>query len=677
MFETLCFLGAVVTISAPPPAHNGNSFFQDISTQFTPRQGLPSNDVRKVEIEDGYLWAFCSTGLVHRSLNAPDTARWEPAAKRGPKSSPMPLPMLATRDIEPTFSLKDSQGRTIVGARVKSSGFSDGERGTAVSYLYKLFRLDGNALTSIGESKDVRALLASHEFTCGASDKAGHLWIGTPRGIAVTDGNGWFHMITGKEGLPVEDVRCIAVAPNGDVWAGADEGACRLRDGRWSYFCGKRWMPGNQVRSITVALNGDAWLATDGGVARIESRSTTFAEKAKHYEEVTAARHNRNGFVTICRFKDPEDLNSWEIEASDNDGIWSGLYCAAECFRYASTKEPEARELARKSMRAIMDLERLTGISGFPARCVVKKDEKRVFLSTGEWHDSTVDPNYRWKGDTSSDELDGHYFVYSIYYDLVADEKEKEEIRALVRRITDHLLKNGYRLIDMDGKPTRWAVYGPQDLNDNPEWEEQRCLNSLSMLKYLKVAHHITADGKYQKAYEELVLKHHYLLNAINQKQVPPAEINHSDDQLAFMSYYPILLYERDAEYRRLLLLSLERSWQIERPERNPFFDFVYGAVTGKPCDAEESVSTLQEWPSDLRHWNVKNSYRSDITISPLSTANRLEGTRVLPAGERRAMQWSDNPYVLDGGDNGRREYDGAAWLLAYWLGRYHNLIPN
>ena len=42
--------------------------------------------------------------------------------------------------------------------------------------------------------------------------------------------------------------------------------------------------------------------------------------------------------------------------ASDNDGLWTSLYVAAQSFRYAATGQPNAKKLARRSMMAIIDL---------------------------------------------------------------------------------------------------------------------------------------------------------------------------------------------------------------------------------------------------------------------------------------------------------------------------------
>ena len=45
--------------------------------------------------------------------------------------------------------------------------------------------------------------------------------------------------------------------------------------------------------------------------------------------------------------------------------------------------------------------------------------------------------------------------------------------------------------------------------------------------------------ARYQAAYKDLVETHKYHLLTRNQKVMVPGHINHSDDELAFLSYYP------------------------------------------------------------------------------------------------------------------------------------------
>jgi hypothetical protein len=158
-----------------------------------------------------------------------------------------------------------------------------------------------------------------------------------------------------------------------------------------------------------------------------------------------------------------------------------------------------------------------------------------------------------------------------------------------------------------------------------------------------------------------------------------PGHINHSDDELAFLSYYPLLRYEDDPALLEVYRQSLERSWQIERPERNPLWNFIYAAGTGvAEFDREASLRTLREIPMDLVQWDVRNSHRLDVPIDPLSDRfKRRQALVVLPYDELPMSKWNGNPYSLDGGNGGRSEDDGAYFLLPYWMGRYHKLIER
>lgn len=479
------------------------------------------------------------------------------------------------------------------------------------------------------------------------------------------------------DGFPLRYPRCLTVGLGERVAVGGEDGLAVLHGGRWRYYAGRRWLPDDRV--IRVALTEDGVRATTAaGPARIVWRPMTLLEKAAHFEAVTAARHNRRGYVTVClRDERSGGHTPWQHEASDNDGLWTALYVAAEAFRYAVTGEPEARELARRSLEALLDLERRTPIPGFPARALVHQDElESVHLSGGEWHD-TQDGCWRWKGDTSSDELAGHFFAFAVYYDLVADAAEQVAIAEVAGRIADHLIDHGFLLVDLDGQPTRWGVYAPAYLI-TPQWAGDRGLNSLLILSHLAVAEHVTGSARYRRAADELINDHGYALNTLDQKITLPGHVNHSDDELAFLAYYPLLRYEGREELRRLYRLSLERSWQIERPERSPFFNFIYGALTGAPCDAEAAVETLREIPLDLVHWTVTNSGRPDVLRhAERGRFGEEQSAVVLPAGERPMMKWNGNPYRLDGGDGGRTEEDGTFFLLPYWMGRYHGILDE
>src|ERR1043165_875204 len=108
---------------------------------------------------------------------------------------------------------------------------------------------------------------------------------------------------------------------------------------------------------------------------------------------------------------------------------------------------------------------------------------------------------YYWKGDTSSDEIVGHFFIFSIAYDLLPDAALKQRIAETAKRIMDHIIDHGYYLVDLDGKPTLWGFWAPERLKNEPD---ERALNSVQLLSFLKTTAHITGDARYDAEYKKV-----------------------------------------------------------------------------------------------------------------------------------------------------------------------------
>jgi hypothetical protein len=485
--------------------------------------------------------------------------------------------------------------------------------------------------------------------------------------------------------LPVNSFRVIAEEAPGHLWIATTQGLiyCDTTQPTTQvrYFFGKRWLIDNDISAIGFERADNArriYAETAKGLCVIEFKPMTLAEKSRYFWERIRQRHVRWGLTADSQLRVPGDLTSNQMVSTDNDGLWTAMYVAAECFRYKVTGQDGARRFAQEGMQALLRLEEITGIPGFPARSFIKKGVD-LQPRDGEWHD-TPDGIWRWKGDTSSDEIVGHYFVYPIYFDLVADETEKRRLAGALDRITNHILDNNYQLIDVDGKATRWCWWGPDVIWEDPD---ETGLRALHLLAHLRTAMHVTQSAahraKYQRHYDELINKHRYHLLMRNQKINVPGHVNHSDDELAFLSYYPLLQYETDPKLREVYVQSLERAWLVERPERNPLWNFIYAAGSGsKEFDREESIRTLREIPMDQIEWTVTNSHRLDVPInSYVDRQGRKQALIVLPYDELPMSKWNGNPYRLDGGNEGRSEDDGAYFLLPYWLGRYHKLIEE
>ena len=562
-----------------------------------------------------------------------------------------------------------------------------------------------------------------------AFDSKGQLWFATLAGAACRTADGW-KFYTGRDGLPYNDFTVLTAGPDGTVWFGTHLGAVRYDAPGWAYRQGPRWLPNDDIRDIAVDAKGNAWFATAGGVGLIERRMMTLAEKAAFYEDEMERYIRRTplGYVSEVGLKKPGDKSEIVYSDSDNDGLWTAMYGTGECFAYAATKDPKAKDRAKRAFEALRFLQKVTqGCKHSPPRATWRGPSEPV-----EWPDPNVgrierdrrehdeddplwkvyeprwpksaDGKWYWKSDTSSDELDGHYFFYPAYYDLVAETpEEKERVREVVRDLTDHLVNHNYCLVDFDGTPTRWAVYNPESLNNDPNWWPERGLKSLSMLSYLAVAQHVTGDPKYGEHLHKLMDKYAYHTNAMIYKiHRGMGTGNQSDDEMAFMSYYNLMKYARDQKLRQMILYSFYCAWFVERAEMNPFFNFAYAAfgldshyndlhkrisVAPRAGWLEDSIATLEGFPLDRLNWPSRNSQRLDILPVPgrggpepamnhpaRGIGYRVNG-RVIPIENRHFNHWNTNPWDLDYGGNGCSLASGTVFLLPYYMGLYHGFI--
>jgi hypothetical protein len=267
-------------------------------------------------------------------------------------------------------------------------------------------------------------------------------------------------------------------------------------------------------------------------------------------------------------------------------------------------------------------------------------------------------------------------FAYPLFYELVAKGEMKERVKSVVQKLMDHIVDNNFNLIDLDGKPTRWGVWSPDSLNGSNKWLYEKGINSLQILSFLESATFVTGDPKFAQAYQKLVKEHHYDQNMLVQKMYTPFEINHSDDELSFLPYYCLMRYSKDNELKTTYEKSLLRSWKAEQNDRIPIWNIISTAGLGTDCDMQVAVEELQEYPLDIIKWGVQNSQRWDLRKNPLTDRfGKPQATKPIPVAERGITKWNSNTFLFDYPGNGTTEDDGAAWLLPYWMGRYHGLI--
>lgn len=567
-----------------------------------------------------------------------------------------------------------------------------------------------------------------------AVDSNGNLWFGSKEGVGKNV-NGQWQLFTGKEGLPYTHFTCAAPGPNGEVWFGTGNGAIRAENDYFYYRNNRRWLPDNSVNDIAVSDDGTAWIATDKGISQIIAKEMTYDEKAAYFTKQVEERHNRMGFICQSELLEQFNIASSQLAISDNDGLYTAMYGASQAFRYAMTGDIQAKELADRSFQAIKWLSDITPEPGFPARVIIPVDwhedvnaqysresNLRHQKSDPFWKDIyprfplSADGKYRWKCDTSSDEIAGHYFYYGIYYDLVAETKEeKDAVKQVVADMTDHLIRHGFKLVDYDGKPTRWGNFDNDYFNSIWGWD-QRGLNSMMMLSFLNVASHVTGNPKYEEVAKTLRDEEHYHINAMHPKEYfPPENVVPWDNNLGLMSFYGLMNYEKDPELLIMYRISLEFAWLNISKQKNAFWDGLYGALANSfsekvkqgyfhtdelfkenplfarsaletygqsSLDPKYMKETLQRIPLDLIGYEMDNTQRLDVLFDPTPGQKKDMGWRMdtyaLPIDERGHVRLDRDAFDLhDSEGNGYSEQEGTFYLLPYYLAAYHHLLGD
>lgn len=514
-------------------------------------------------------------------------------------------------------------------------------------------------------SRNIRAILPLGPALYFATDRG----LGVLRGMSVTT-------IRGEQGLPFEDLTCLAHGFDGDLWIGTSHGAIRKTGQEYHYFAGERWLPGNHVHSIAVS-GRDVLLATSGGLAVIRYHPMNLEAKAAHFErQIEAWGQKRLGFLHKLEWDG--GLGEYVREVSDNDGGFSADYLAAQSYRYAVTKDPAARAEALNTFHALIWLERMTGIEGLPARAVWAKGERGHKAGHGsggyaaEWND-VAGGLFEWKGDTSSDELCGHFYAVTLFLELAAQGSEIALARAHLGRIAGHLVDHGWQLLDRDGKSTRWGRWDPEYFRTD-EGRFDRGLQAIELLSFIKTAADVTGESKFKQAEEKLIALG-YPDYTLRQRQLfPPDSLLHFEDQLAFWSYWNVLRREQNPVLRSVYRRSFERTWEVLRLEQQPWFNLVYGALTGNDCEADVAMRHLREWPLDLTVWSYQNSHRADLHTPPGYTAFK-GAPRPFSCREREPMRWDNWTMHADGGTGGHDVIEPGGWLVAYWMARYHGYL--
>ena len=283
----------------------------------------------------------------------------------------------------------------------------------------------------------------------------------------------------------------------------------------------------------------------------------------------------------------------------------------------------------------------------------------------------------------------GQIFALTTILELADDAEWKARALKCLDNLMGYIVKNDLYLIDVDGHPTLWGKWNQAYVNNFPTNVNDRKLYSSNIIAFLQTAYHFTGKEIYMNKASEMMEKQGYLENltrpfseigssdADTLSRILSGKWNHSDDEMYFLAYPGLHKYAFTPALRAKYESAIRDHWEIERPEGNALWNFIYASTGAREFDLDRSIQFLQTYPLDLRNWGVQNSGRKDLELLPANF--RGQTTReLLPLGEIPLYRHNGEIFNLDsGGDGASLISAGDVWLLPYWMGRYQGVIKQ
>jgi len=541
--------------------------------------------------------------------------------------------------------------------------------------------------------QSIRELYNGTGISAAVSWKGNQTVVGTASGYLILPDR---HLVTK---LPCPEITEVKVLEE-RLWFGTSHGVFRLNeDGKYSYFAGERWLPGNRVTTMEEGPEHSLLVLTDKGMGQICSKMMTLEEKALFFEKQVREKNIRYGFNSSSVHL-TNSYSSAQTGAQPSDNLWTAMYLASQLYRYKVTGSEEAKQNAFESFEAMERLFTVTKIQGLFARSIERDfkvdtvreagwEEKELASGSPQslWLPAADHANWTWRSTASSDQAVGQIFALTTILELSDDSDWKARALKCLDDLMGYIVKNDLYLIDVDGHPTLWGKWNQAYVNQFPVNVSDRKLYSSNIIAFLQTAYHFTGKEIYKAKAMEMMEKYGYLDNLLrpfsqigiseNDKlsKLLSQEWNHSDDEMYFLAYPGLDKYAFTPGLKAKYEAAIQDHWSIERPEGNALWNFIYASTGANEFDLDRSIRFLQEYPLDLRNWEVQNSHRKDLELLPANFRNQTT-KELLPLGEIPLYRHNGEIFRLDSqGDGASLISAGDVWLLPYWMGRYLGVI--
>jgi len=338
-----------------------------------------------------------------------------------------------------------------------------------------------------------------------------------------------------------------------------------------------------------------------------------------------------------------------------DSAIWTGHYLAAEAFRYAVTKDPEALNNARGAIAGLQTLIDVT-TTDLLARCAVPIDSPYAQGIAQEESANGVYTNNSlgliWIGNTSRDQYSGVMFGLGVAYDLIDDAGVQSSAAALITRVLQFLQANVWNVVMPDGSISTTFIIRPDQI-----------------LSFLQIGQHVNPSQ-----FASVFTQQSGLLAV-------PMLLPIQFDCLSNSSYFKFNL-----DYINLYSLirlqqgspnpTFAKAYSILRNytagHQNAFFNMIDAALNG-PNAARDS----QTLPM-LAQWLQRTTRDFSVDLTSTLPVCGSEACQPIPVPLRPPDEflWELDPFQLAGGGSGLIEGAGIDYILPYWMSLYYGITP-
>ncbi|MFC1521514.1 hypothetical protein ACFL6Y_03810 [Elusimicrobiota bacterium] len=459
-----------------------------------------------------------------------------------------------------------------------------------------------------------------------------------------------------------------------------------------------------------------------------EMSGLTLLEKAEIFEKRTQEEHRPwFGLIVSKKYRDDGSLRVYSSLA--DSAIWTGNYIAAEAFRYAVTGEQDALRSMEESLWGFHALHQITGGQGLIARVIIPaqylEDHPKLKKERNPWVPGTGEfAGWIWQGNLSHDQYNGYLFGVSNAWPYIKDTALRDAIREDVRQVGLHVIRNKMRIktddTHLDFRPNyAYQNQWPKALRKTamPPWFSG---NPRSGIHLMLVVSHVTQGPEFRQYYEEeMFIKRDMAFKMLDEPSVPNIASkygkyadkvlkSYSDEDikvtpealyssigpdLAHRALYDICRLESDPDAQALYRKVFKIRHDEIANDKNTLWNFLYASQFPDEKQAIwDGIDSLHRFIVRPIFGSVENSsdpelekhkgFKAEIFNTPPDEED-LKDTWFWVTPERLPFEkwayhapfaWQSNPFKMDGGSN-LTQGSGAAYLVAYWLGRYHRFI--